>query len=139
MVLACLIFALFTVGFVVPCVIDIMTTPPWMIRHLSQGTWLLIAIALSVFGCAAWLIIGRPRHRTRRLPLLPRGATAGTAGMIGPAEALRRHPAGRAMATDLDTREDDLRESQTRHMGPDDDPEFLLELERRIRESDGDR
>jgi hypothetical protein len=137
MVLACLIFALFTVGLVVPCVIDIMTTPPWTIRTLSQGTWLLIAIVASVFGCAAWLIIGRPRYRTRRLPMLPRGATAGMA--IGPAEAQRRHPAGRAMATDLDTREDDYQERPSRPMGPDDDPEFLLELERRIRESDGDR
>lgn len=137
MVLACLIFALFTVGLVVPCVIDIMTTPPWAIRTLSQATWLLIAIGLSVFGCAAWLIIGRPRHRPRRLPLLPRGATAGMA--IGPAEALRRHPAGRAMAMDLDSREDDYRSRPPRVLGPDDDPEFLLELERRIRESDGDR
>jgi hypothetical protein len=137
MVLACLIFALFTVGLVVPCVIDIMTTPPWAIRTLSQATWLLIAIGLSVFGCAAWLIIGRPRHRPRRLPLLPRGATAGMA--IGPAEALRRHPAGRAMAMDLDPDEDDYRSRPPRPMGPDDDPEFLLELERRIRESDGDR
>jgi len=137
MLLACLIFALFTVGLVVPCVIDIMTTPPWAIRTLSQATWLLIAIGLSVFGCAAWLIIGRPRHRTRRVRLLSRGATAGMA--IGPAEALRRHPAGRAMAMELDPFEDDDRSRPRRPMGPDDDPEFLLELERRIRESDGDR
>jgi uncharacterized membrane protein len=135
MVLACLIFALFTVGLVVPCVIDIMTTPPWAIRTLSQPAWLLIAIGLSLFGCAAWLILGRPRHRLRRMPMRPRGATAGMA--IGPAEALRRHPAGRAMGLDLDPHEDDYR--PRRPMGPDDDPEFLLELERRIRESDGDR
>jgi hypothetical protein len=137
MVLACLIFALFTVGLVVPCVIDIMTTPPWAIRTLSQPAWLLIVIGLSVFGCTGWLILGRPRHRPRRVPLLPRGATAGMA--IGPAEALRRHPAGRAMAMDLDRDRDDDRSRPRRPMGPDDDPEFLLELERRLRESDGDR
>lgn len=97
----------------------------------------LIVIGLSVFGCTAWLILGRPRHRPRRVPLLPRGATAGMA--IGPAEALRRHPAGRAMAMDLDRDEDDDRSRPRRPMGPDDDAEFLLELERRIRESDGDR
>ena len=47
MVLACVIFALFTVGLVVPCVIDVMTSPPWAIRTLSQATWLLIAIGAA--------------------------------------------------------------------------------------------
>jgi hypothetical protein len=136
MVLACLIFALFTVGVVVPCVIDIATTPPWTIRTLSQGTWLMISIVFSVFGCAAWLIVGRPRQRGPRLPMLPRGATAGMA--IGPAEALRRHPAGRAMTVDLDAHDEDVRTTGRRPLGPDDDEEFLLELGRRIRESGGD-
>jgi hypothetical protein len=138
MVLACLIFALFTVGVVVPCIIDIMTTPPWAVRTLSQASWLMIAILLSVFGCAAWLIIGRPRYRGPRLPLLSRGATAGLA--IGPAEALRRHPAGRAIAVDLDAHDEEVASLvRRRPMGPDDDDEFMLELERRLREADGDR
>lgn len=132
MVLGCLIFALFTVGLVVPCVIDVATSPPWAIRTLSKGTWLTVTIGLSVVGCAAWLIAGRPR----RLPLLPSGARAGAA--IGPAEALRRHPAGRAMGLDLDDREDDY-PMRRRCLGPDDDPDFLLELERRIRDSRDDR
>jgi hypothetical protein len=133
MVLACLIFALFTVGVVVPCAIDVATSPPWAIRRLSRRTWLLITIAFSIFGCAAWLILGRPR----RMPLMPRGATAGLA--IGPAEALRRHPAGRAMASDVDDAGADCGIWERRPLGPDDDPEFLLELERRIRDADGDR
>jgi Phospholipase_D-nuclease N-terminal len=135
MVLACLLLALFTVGLVVPCVIDIATSPPWAIRTLSKGTWLLIAVVFSVAGCAAWLIAGRPR----RIPMLPRGAPAGLA--IGPAEALRRHPAGRAMGLDLDEardRDTELGPRRARPLGPDDDPEFLMELERRIRESRGD-
>ncbi len=131
MVLGCLIFALFTVGLVVPCVIDVATSPPWATRTLSKGTWLLVTIVLSVPGCAAWLIAGRPR----RLPLLPRGEPAGL--RIGPAEALRRHPAGRAMGLDLDEHsglDPDIRRRR-RCLGPDDDPDFLLELERRIRDS----
>jgi hypothetical protein len=135
MVLGCLIFALFTVGLVVPCVIDVATSPPWAIRTLSKATWLLITIVLSVPGCAAWLIAGRPR----RLPLLPRGASAGL--RIGPAEALRRHPAGRAMGLDLDDHpglDPDIRHRR-RCLGPDDDPDFLLELERRIRDSRDER
>jgi Phospholipase_D-nuclease N-terminal len=136
MLLACLVLALFTVGFVVPCVIDVATSPPWAIRSLSKRSWVLITVLLSVFGCAAWLIAGRPR----RMPLPPRGASAGFA--IGPAEALRRHPAGRAMGLDLDALpgiETDDRRRRYRPLGPDDDDEFLIELERRIRESRDDR
>jgi hypothetical protein len=137
MVLACLLLALFTVGFVLPCVIDVATSPPWAIRVLSRRTWLAILIVFSVAGCAAWLIAGRPR----RISLLPRrGTPAGYA--IGPAEALRRHPAGRAMGLDLEAaREQDAAFGyhRARPLGPDDDQEFLMELERRIRESRGDR
>jgi hypothetical protein len=130
MVLACVLFALFTVGLVVPCAIDIATSPPWAIRTLSKRKWLTITVVFSVFGCAAWLVAGRPR----RMPLIPRGAATGSG--MSPAEALRRHPAGRAMGLDVDAapvRDQGLR--QARPMGPDDDPEFLMELERRIRGS----
>jgi hypothetical protein len=134
MVLACLIFALFTVGIVVPCAIDVATSPPWAVRTVSRRTWLLILAFFSVFGCAAWLVAGRPR----RISLRPRGAAAGM--RMGPAEALRRHPAGRAMGLDIDSEYDpDCPVRPRRVLGPDDDPEFLLELERRIRESGSDR
>jgi hypothetical protein len=134
MVLACLIFALFTVGIVVPCAIDVATSPPWAVRTVSRRTWLLILIVFSVFGCACWLLAGRPR----RISLHPRDAAAGLP--IGPAEALRRHPAGRAIGLDADSDYDsDYVRRPRRPLGPDDDPEFMLELERRIRESGGDR
>jgi len=135
MVLACVLFALFTVGFVVPCAIDVAMSPPWAIRTASQRIWLLIIIVFSVFGCAAWLIAGRPR----RMPLRPRRAPA-SLGM-GPAEAFRRHPAGRAMGLDLEETLQAARYGlrQARPLGPDDDPEFLLELERRIRKPRDDR
>ena len=136
MVLACVLFALFTVGLVVPCVIDVATSPPWAIRTLSKRTWVAITIAFGVFGCAAWLIAGRPR----RMPLRSSRAMTGGLGM-GPAEAFRRHPAGRAMGFDPDAAlaQDSLRgPRQASWLGPDDDPEFLMELERRIRESRDD-
>jgi hypothetical protein len=136
MLLGCVLFALFTVGLVVPCMIDVATSPPWAIRTLSRRTWLAILVVFSVFGCLAWLIAGRPR----RMPLRPRRAAAGLG--IGPAEAFRRHPAGRAMGLDLGDEPD--REYSgglwpPRPLGPDDDPDFLLEIERRIRESRDDR
>jgi hypothetical protein len=136
MLLACVLFALFTVGLVVPCCIDVATSPPWAIRILTRRTWLLILVATSVLGCAAWLVVGRPR----RLPLRPRRAAAGMG--MGPAEAFRRHPAGRAMGLDFDAEPDhsaDRGQWRTRVLGPDDDPEFLMELERRIRDFRDDR
>jgi hypothetical protein len=132
MVLACVLFALFTVGLVVPCAIDVATSPPWGIRTLSRRKWLLITVVFSVFGCAAWLIVGRPR----RMPLMPRGVATGSG--ISPAEALRRHPAGRAMGLDLDEIPQDRGFRQAQPLGPDDDPAFLMELERRIRDSRDD-
>jgi hypothetical protein len=132
MVLACVLFALFTVGLVVPCVIDAATSPPWAIRTLSKRSWLTITIVFWVFGCAAWLIAGRPR----RMPLRSSRAVAGLG--MGPAEAFRRHPAGRAMGLDPAAEPGygaARAAGQTRWLGPDDDPEFLMELERRIRES----
>jgi hypothetical protein len=130
MVLACVLFALVTIGIVVPCVIDAATSPPWAVRTLTRRDWLLIIVVCSVFGATAWLIAGRPR----RVALAPRRYSAGS---IGPEEAFRRHPAGRARYdTDyLDQAED--RPSRA-PLGPDDDPEFLLEIERRIQESRGE-
>jgi hypothetical protein len=130
MVLACVLFALITVGIVVPCVIDAATSPPWAVRTLARRDWLLVIVACSIFGCAAWLIAGRPR----RMPLARSAAVPG----MGQAEAFRRHPAGRAR--DLEPYED-FQPGYAEYsapLGPDDDEEFLMELERRIRESRGE-
>jgi hypothetical protein len=138
MLVACLILTLFTVGIVVPCVIDVATSPPWAIRTLSRRAWLVITILGSLPGCAAWLLVGRPR----RISLRPHGhASRLTTGRVtmSPAEALRRHPAGRSMGLDLDPEPDyGLGRQRPRPVGPDDDDDFLLELERRIQETRGD-
>jgi len=133
MLLACVLFALFTVGFVVPCMIDVATAPDWEFHVMSRRTWLFVIAAFWVLGAAAWLLMGRPRQHSR-MPLGASGAPA-----IGPAEALRRHPAGQAMELSHGGQPDwpgsDTESRSVPPRGPDDDPGFLLELERRIREA----
>ena len=134
MLLIGMLFALLTVGFVVPCLIDAARTPRFAIRCFSKRTWVVLILLLSVFGAAAWLIAGRPAGLWQA-PMMPRHL-AGLQG-VRQQEAFRRHPAGRS---------DDLgfelfgahngRSSYRRPLGPDDDADFLAELDRRIR---GDR
>ena len=44
MLLIGLLFALFTVGFVVPCLIDVARTPHFAIRTLNKRTWMLLIV-----------------------------------------------------------------------------------------------
>jgi len=125
--LACALIILFSVGFVLPCMLDITTTPDSEFTTFGKGTWLLIVGAFWVPGAAAWLVAGRPRrpsflHRSNPYP----------AGGYGPAQALRRHPAAQT-AAGYGGQLAFL--AAPRPIGPDDDPDFLLELDRRIRES----
>jgi Phospholipase_D-nuclease N-terminal len=137
MLLAGVLFGLVTVGFVVPCLIDVAVTPASDLRSLTKPAWVLIIVFLSVFGATAWLVAGRPDWRRRSmLPRYLEGAPS-----IGQQEALRRHPAGRAwdptIAAELShppTRASEI----PRPMAPDDDLEFLQELTRRIRDADND-
>ena len=128
--LACALIILVTVGFVLPCMLDITMTPESEFTTLSKGTWLMIAGAFWVFGATAWLAVGRPRrllmlHRSNPYP----------AGGFGPAEALYRHPAARAAGGYPEPVGSVGFMTGRRPLGPDDDPEFLLELDRRIREA----
>jgi hypothetical protein len=137
MLLAVILFGLVTVGFVVPCLIDVAVTPASDLRSLTKPAWLLIVVFLSAFGAAAWLAVGRPDRLGRTVPP---GYLAG-APSIGQQEALRRHPAGRAMDPSVDpvlSRALQAGEVPYRPMGPDDDEEFLEELARRIRYGGGE-
>lgn len=132
MLLVGVLFGLVTVGFVIPCLIDVAVTPPYDLRSLSKPAWILMIVFLSVFGATAWLVAGRP-DRSRRSEL-PRHLL--DAPTFGPQDALRRHPAGRAMDPGF-SGQGALRatEAARRPTGPDDDEEFLQELARRIRDA----
>lgn len=128
------LFGLVTVGLVVPCLIDVAVAPDCQVRGMSKHWWVLALVFLSVFGAAAWLVAGRPRRRGRAWSSQLYGAT-----YLTPQDAIRRHPAGRAMEQAYDSPPGGAVRAgpiPARPMGPDDDPEFLEELARRIRNGD---
>jgi hypothetical protein len=136
------LLVLFVAGVWVYCLIDVIMTPQTELRSLTVMSWAVLVAVLPVVGAVAWLLTGRPA-RGWRAPMVPRHL-AGTS-RIGPAEAIRRHPSGRA--TEPGTA--GLAQGQqmcpaadgTRPIGPDDDPDFLRELDRRLRgghENDSD-
>jgi hypothetical protein len=134
MLLVGVLFGLVTVGFVVPCLIDVAVTPGYDLRCLTKPAWAAIIVFLSVFGATAWLVAGRPDRRSRiEFPgHLLDGPT------FSQQDALRRHPAGRAMDPGIEASgRGALRatEAAQQPMGPDDDEEFLQELTRRIRDA----
>jgi hypothetical protein len=126
--LACALVILLTVGFVLPCMLDVTTTTDSEFMTFSKGTWLLIVGAFWVFGAVAWLTVGRPRRLGFR-----RLASPYPAGGYGPAEALLRHPAAQAAGGNAEVATAGFI-TASRPLGPDDDDDFLLELGRRIRE-----
>jgi hypothetical protein len=127
--------------------IDVVLTPRSDCRNLRKGAWLAITGLLLAPGAAAWVWFGRPRtvggrYGTRpvtdaawlyRQPHDPVGLDADA--------ALRRHPAGRARqdwtteaSSDEVGRDADDGAQSRRPVGPDDDPGFLLYLDRVIRD-----
>jgi hypothetical protein len=125
MLLLSVIIALVTVGFVVPCIIDIATTPKYYFDLPSKQTWLVVVVAFWLFGAVAWVLVGR---RDVRAQVTWDQMAAGPGGRMpafgyrpgyGSPSGMRR---GRqAMMVGV------------RFVAPDDNPEFLLELEHRIR------
>ena len=130
-------FALLTVGLVVPCVIDIATTPRYLFDLPTKQNWLIVVIGFWVFGAVAWLLLGRREVRTRRL-------WDDVTGSWVPAYEADRMRASRSVMGDSGfgqfRRGRQAAMARVRFVAPDDNPEFLLELERKIRmwrEEDG--
>jgi hypothetical protein len=110
--------------------LDVTTTPDTEFMTFTKGTWLLIVGAFWVFGAVAWLVVGRPQ----RLSFL-RMTSPYPAGGYGPADALLRHPAAQAAGGYTEPVGGVGFVTARQPLGPDDDPDFLLELDRRIREA----
>ncbi|MEV5569531.1 PLD nuclease N-terminal domain-containing protein [Spirillospora sp. NPDC052269] len=88
------------------CLLDVLTSDERDVRLLPKSVWLLIALLGFVLGSVLWLLAGRPRGRSMESVLWPPGAEFGS----------DRHPDA--------------------PKGPDDDPAFLRDLNRRIRGDD---
>jgi hypothetical protein len=116
MLLPVALFVLFLTGCWLYSLTDAGLTPAATFRGWSKLTWLLVISCTYAFGAIAWLVVRRRLRGYWHVHYGYRGSSEWTAAD----EAFARHPAGRSPA----------RFSIPR--GPDDDPEFLAELARRI-------
>jgi hypothetical protein len=124
------LFALFLTGCWLYCLTDAILTPAPEVRGLSKRTWVTVVAVTFIGGAFAWLIARRPaRESAQMLVSVPEGAAPGDdednlegEQWTAADDAVARHPAGRARTAD-----------QQAPKGPDDDQEFLRELDRTIR------
>jgi hypothetical protein len=135
------VFALVTVGFVVPCAIDVATTPSRLFDIPTKRTWLIVAVGFWAFGAAVWLIFGRREIRLRAVcdELAQSWGTDGSSGRNGPGLlSASSHPTGPNRRPSLRRRPPPMATMSMRLVAPDDDPEFLLALDRIIRDQRND-
>lgn len=130
MLVLCVAFALLTVGFVLPCVLDIATTPQHLFDYPSRRMWLVVTIAFWAFGATVWLLVGRREIQLRR------AWDEMTDSWIAASGPRSRHQTGRYPGADNpfgnSRRGRQAAVAPVRFIAPDDNPDFLLELDRRI-------
>jgi hypothetical protein len=128
MLLSAVLFVLFLAGCWLYCLTDAALTPPTEFRGLSKSVWIYIISATFVVGALAWLIARRSR-RSRSWVAANAGFTWYSPWAAADA-AVARHPAARAKQPS----------PHRPHIpqGPDDDPDFLRQLDRRIRGTSAD-
>lgn len=102
-----LVATLVWVALTVYSMLDVARTEPSRVRGVSRPWWALIIILLPLVGALLWLFAGRPRSQHR-----PPGPPRGTGGGPGPGG---RGPTGGGHVR-----------------GPDDDSDFLRDLDRRL-------
>ena len=117
--------------FLLYCVLDVILTDTALIRNLPKLVWLLLVVVIPPIGGLAWFVAGRPEtaglapgsQSSRR----PEGYRYSTRG-----NPVHPHPSTRRPGGPPPPRR------TTGPKGPDDDPAFLEELERRLRRPDED-
>jgi hypothetical protein len=116
-------------------------TPNRLFDIPTKQTWLIVAVGFWAFGAAAWLIFGRREIRMRAAcdDLAQSWGTQSASGRDGP--GLWSAPSHQATFGHRPGPRRRLRPTATmpaRIVAPDDNPEFLLELGRIIRDQRGE-
>jgi hypothetical protein len=136
MVLFGVLFVLFLAGCWLYCLTDAALTPLRDFRGLSKPAWISIIATTFIIGAIAWFIARRSRDKASwaanqadRMTLIGQGDADidWYAEWTAADDAIARHPAGRS-------RKDGL----ILPKGPDDDPDFLRQLEHWIRGTSAD-
>jgi hypothetical protein len=109
------LLALLALGLWFYCLFDVLTTDELDVRRLPKIVWFLIVLLTMNFGSLAWLLLGRPREAGI-------GEERRSLGRDSQ-HRFARTPAPEPPSADLPR-------------GPDDDPDFLKSLDRRIRGED---
>ena len=118
------LLALFMTGFWLYCLTDAILTPASECRGMPKPAWIVVITLTFIGGAIAWLIVREPAHTLSVLPAAGRDDGYFRTGRWTRADdAVARHPARRARATGA---------VRAAPLGPDDDPEFLRVLDRRI-------
>lgn len=100
------------IGFWVYCLLDVITTDAATVRNLPKLAWVLLVALFGLLGGVSWLLAGRPARRPWVL---------GPGGQVGPVDRPPRQSRPRPDRP------------RPRPLAPDDNPEFLRKLDRRLR------
>src|SRR5580698_4918198 len=135
MLLASALFALFLGGFWLYYLNDAILTPASECRGMPKPAWIAVIAATFIGGAVAWLTVRQPvRVGASDLDMTSRWDHddviededyPDSQRWTEADDAVARHPAGRARNTD----------PSRGPKGPDDDPDFLIALDRVIRGS----
>ena len=101
---------LVTLGVWLYSLFDVLTTPDEECRGMPKLLWIIVVAVFFLAGALAWFLLGRPRAAR-----VSGAAPSGWSGLPMPAPPREDRPKPRPPR------------------GPDDDPDFLRDLDRRLR------
>ncbi|GAB3960830.1 PLDc N-terminal domain-containing protein [Actinoallomurus acanthiterrae] len=114
MLVLAVVLVLVALGVWLFCLFEVLSTDESETRHLPKFAWFLIVLLGFELGAIAWLLFGRRRR------FVTAGVTAWPPDFLTSAGGEGREEAA----------------AERGPLGPDDDPEFLRQLDRRLRGED---